>query len=93
MEPEQAIRPSNLVDNARLNAIQADIGEGYSKFVRHVTSLGIISKRIWPVMAIVKGRSTVYQSSHLEDDDEQEGLGVHMWNNRRKLVSKVPGFE
>ena len=61
VEPEQAIRPSNLVDNARLNAIQADIGEDYSKFVRHVTSLGIISKRIWPVMATVKGRSTVYQ--------------------------------
>lgn len=93
MEPGQAIRPGNLVDNAGLNAIQADTGEDYPEFVRYVASLGIISKRIWPVTAIMNGRRTVYQSNHLEDDDEQERVCVHRWNNRRKLVSKVPWFE
>ncbi len=92
MEPEQAIRPSNLIDNAGLNAIQADTGENYLKSIRYVTSLGI-SKRIWPVAAIMNARGTVYRGNHLEDDDEREGVGVHIWNNRRKMVSRVRGSE
>ena len=70
MEPEQAIRPSNIVDNAGLYAIQADIGEDYSKSIRYVTSSGVIGKRIWPLAAMMNGRSTVHQGNHLADNDE-----------------------
>ena len=47
----------------------------------------------WPMKAKVKKHGGKRTGGNPEDDDEDEEIGVHMWERRGKLVMEVPWFK
>lgn len=47
----------------------------------------------WPMKAKVKKHGGKHNGGNAEDDDEDEEIGVHMWEKRGKLVIEVPWFK
>ena len=45
----------------------------------------------WPMKAKVKKRGA-NEARNSDQEDEDEEIGVHMWENRGKLVMEVPWF-
>ena len=45
----------------------------------------------WPMKAKMKKRGAEVAGGHAEEDEEE--IGVHMWEKRGKLVMEVPWFK